>query len=328
MRRLTLIGGALLALLLAVPAAAVDEVSAARASFDRGARLYRAGKYREAIGQFEAAYRLKPHGALHFNIAQCREKLEEWPAALRSYQDYLREVPEAADRAGVRAAMGRIEHRLASAGVQALLVYSDPPGAEVRLDGKVVGRTPFHITLPPRAYLLTLLLEGYQAEEREAVLAPDAARILDVVLRPGLARAPGPAAPAGRPGPAAGPAGTAGQVAGPAAGPAAAPDLKVARPSGGEVPLPPPPTQGPQGRGRLYTWILTGTAVAAGGAGAWFGMSARKNEDRLRDGTVHPDAAALARDAKRQARAANVLFGVAGAAALGGATLFFVEGRF
>jgi tetratricopeptide (TPR) repeat protein len=312
----------LLAALAAAPAAA-DEVAEARARFDQGARLYRAGKYREAIGQFEAAYRVKPHGAIHFNIAQCREKLEEWPAALRSYHDYLREVPDATDRAAVRAAIGRIEHRLASAGVQALLVYSDPPGAEVRLDGKVVGRTPFHITLPPRSYLVTLSLDGYQAEEREAGLAPDAARVVDVVLRSapaGRAVATPPAQPGPRTAPPPEPKVAAGT------GPDLAPRPPAA--SLAEPPSPPPPGPRAGGGRRLYAWIAAGAAVAAGGAGAWYGLAARQKQNRLLDGQVHPDAAALARDAKHASAMANLCYGLSGVAAAGGVTLFFVEGRF
>ena len=79
MTRLLLIAGAALALLLAAPARAADDVAEARAHFDQGSKLYRAGKYRDAIAEFQAAYRLKPHGAIHYNVAQCREKLEQWP---------------------------------------------------------------------------------------------------------------------------------------------------------------------------------------------------------------------------------------------------------
>ncbi len=52
--------------------------------------------------------------------------------------------------------------------MQALLVYSDPPGAAVKIDGRARGRTPFHITLPPGVYKVGLSLDGFQAEEIEA----------------------------------------------------------------------------------------------------------------------------------------------------------------
>ena len=119
-----------------------------------GARLDldRAKRYREAIEEFEAAYRLKPHGAIHYNVAQCRERLGEWPGAIGAYHDYLREVPDANDRASVEASIARLEARLATSGVQVLIVYSEPPGADVRVDGHPRGRTPVHVVLPPGAY--------------------------------------------------------------------------------------------------------------------------------------------------------------------------------
>jgi hypothetical protein len=359
--------GLLLALSFA-PLAVADDQAEARVLFDQGAKLFHAAKYREAIAKFEAAYRLKPHGAIHFNVAQCRERLGEWPAALRSYQDYLRELPEARDRAAIRASIGRLEQRLAGAGVQALLVYTDPPGAELRIDGKVRGRTPFHITLPPATYRLTLTLDGFATEEQDAEVEATVSRVVELVLRPrgerpaarlaaapALAAAPGTSALARPPsqgqapsqpkapppervaGPAAG--ATAAAPAGAAPGTAAAPP-KPASPAAADLLLPPAPAPTPlvraepprptveKGSRHLGTWVAAGVAVAAGAAGAWYAHDGRKAQDTLRDGTVHADAAALAKRAKDRTGTANILFGVSGAAAAAGVTLFFVEGSF
>jgi hypothetical protein len=80
----------------------------------------------------------------------------------------------------------------------------------------------------------------------------------------------------------------------------------------------------------LAPWIVTGTAVVAAAAGAYLGWSAGEDE-RAIDALPAPDRAAAtrrARDADRKARAANVLYAVAGGAAAAGVTLFVVEGRF
>lgn len=315
MTRLPLVAALAVALATAPLTARADDVAEARAHFRKGAALYQAKRWREAIAEFEAAYRLKPHGAIHFNVAQCREKLREWPGALRGYTDYLREVPDAKDRAAVRAAIGRIEARLASAGVQALLVYTDPPGAELRIDGRVRGRSPHHLALPPGSYGIAVALDGFALATQEIQLHADASRVVDLVLAPAQ-----PARAVAAPGRTA--------TAGPAApGAPAAPDLS-ARPSGpAKLPLE-PAAPSPSTRPRVYTWIAAGTAVAAVAAGAWFGAAADRKRDELLDGSVHPDAAALARDARSKARTANVLYGIAGAAGAAGVTLFFVEGRF
>jgi tetratricopeptide (TPR) repeat protein len=293
----------LAAALLASPAAAraEDEAAEAKARFRKGADLYRAGKWREAIAEFEAAYRLKPHGAIHFNVAQCREKLAEWPGALRAYQDYLREVPDAKDRAAVRASVRRIEERLGAAGVQALLVYTDPPGAALRLDGKPRGATPFHTVLPPGTYALALSLDGFEPVAQDVPLALGASRVLDLVLRPA---APAP--------------------------PPAAADLKATPPPETVPVSAPAPAPASPAKRRVYTWIAAGTAAAAAAAGAYYGWSASEDEEALASMTDPNggEAQKYASSAESNARRANVLYAVAGGAAAAGVTLFFVERKF
>jgi tetratricopeptide (TPR) repeat protein len=325
------------ALLASPPTLAADDVAEARARFDQGAKLFHAARYREAIAAFEAAYRLKPHGAIHFNVAQCKEKLGEWPAALRSYQDYLRELPDARDRAAVRAAMGRIEERLAAAGVQALLVYTDPPGAALGLDGKPRGRTPFQITLPPGTYRLALRLDGFAPEELEVEVGAAASRLVELVLRPSAGTATAsatptsipttaPPSPSPSPSPAPAPSGPSMSSGVPVTAARPGPDLSPAPPPPPLLPATPRPP--PEHRRRLYTWVAAGAAVAAGATGAYYGLAARRSQSTLRDGAVHANADALARDAKQKASTANVCYGLSGVAAAAGVTLFFVEGRF
>jgi tetratricopeptide (TPR) repeat protein len=275
-----------------------DPVALAKERFRKGVELYRTQRFREAAAEFEAAYRLKPHGAIHYNVAQCRERLGEWPGALRSYVDYLREVPDAKDRAAVRASMQRLEERLEAAGVQALLVYSDPLGAEVRVDGKPRGRTPFHTVLAPGGYALAVSLDGHAIAEREVTLSRGSALVVDVTLSVAadLAARPGALATGSRP----------------------------ALPAASKAPAAVKP------RGRVWTWVAASASAAALAAGAYYGVTARRRSDELRDGTARAASAneALREDAEQAARRANVLYGIAGAAGAAGATLFFVEGRF
>ena len=314
------------ALLASAPAAraGADDVADAKARLREGAALFRAGRFRDAIAEFEAAYRLKPHGAIHFNVAQCRERLGEWPGALRAWNDYLREVPDAKDRAAVRASIGRIEERLAAAGVQALLVYTDPSGAEVRVDGKVRGATPLHLVLSPGTYALSLSREGYAPAVEDVTLSTTPSLAVEVVLRP-AASAPVAAAPPAEAFRAAPPADAA-RAAAPAA-----PDLaaRPAREAAAPVLAEGAVAERPRERRRLYTWIAAGTAVAAAAAGVYYGIDARHDEQAI-DGISGDGALAerTARDAESKAHRANVLYAVAGGAAAAGVTLFLVEKRF
>lgn len=86
---------------------------------------------------------------------------------------------------------------------------------------------------------------------------------------------------------------------------------------------------GPDSQVRLswYTWTSGAVAVAAGGVGLYFGLTARSQEKTLLEGydadtMVYQGTRQQALDAQRNAVAANVAFGVAGAAAV--ATVVFI----
>jgi len=328
-RRLVALG-ALVAVLAPAPAVHADDVAEARARFRSGAAHYAAKRYREAIEEFEAAYRLKPHGAIHYNVAQCRERLGEWPGAIRAYHDYLREVPDANDRASVEASIARLEARLATSGVQMLIVYSEPPGADVRVDGHPRGRTPVHVVLPPGAYDLALSLDGRAPASQQVTLRADASRVVEVDLR----SAPATSSPS--PSPTATPTAIAIASSTPNATSTPTPTATAVRadlsaPHPASAPLPPGPAP-PRASAnhRLWTWVAAGAGALAVGAGAYYGVTAAQRSADLRDGTVRSASAstALRDDAVSRQRRANVLYAVGGVAGAAGATLFFVEGRF
>ncbi len=313
-----------LALLPAAAAGAPrpDVTAEAKAHFKKGTELYRQARYREAITEFETAYKLKPHGVMHFNIAQCYERLGDIAAALRSYHDYLREVPDADDRSSVMEAMSNLEARLSASGVQQLLVYSEPSQAEVWIDGQSRGRTPLGIVLPHGTHQVSLVRSGYRTVTREAVLTTGRSLELSVVMEKGPSSTPVnvplPPPPVPVPGPSAG-----SMAARPAA---TVPGARLTVPP---VPLSPEPPRPVARKGRLWTWVAAGAAVAAAGVGAWYGASARSASDKLMSGSyVQPQVQQLRNEAQSKSRTANVFYGIAGAAGAGGVALFFLEGSF
>jgi tetratricopeptide (TPR) repeat protein len=64
-------------------------------------RHYKLGRFEEALAAFEKAYETFPAPGLLFNIAQCHRALGHWERALFFYQGYLRERPDAPNRATV-----------------------------------------------------------------------------------------------------------------------------------------------------------------------------------------------------------------------------------
>lgn len=292
-------------------AGADDATARAKAHFKKGSDLYKEARYKDAITEFQAAYKEKPHGVLWFNIAQCQEKLGDIPAALGAYKDYLRETPAADDRATVEIAIANLEKRLGAKGVQQIVVYSDPAGAAVDIDGKWKGKAPYRLELPLGKHQVTATLSGYQLAAREVALTADRSLELDFALQKNAAAPPPPVV-----------------VVAPPPTPAG-PDLSAKPPPGPAIP-PPPPPPAPEKKGRFYTWIAAGTGAAFLVAGAGFGVAASNASNQLRDGTVrdHTTVQGLRDSAANRSFYANLCYGVGGVAAGAGVALFFLEGSF
>jgi hypothetical protein len=173
-----------------------------------------------------------------------------------------------------------------------LLVLTDPGDAEVSLDGEPRGRSPFAAALAPGPHRVSASLPGHRSVSREVSLTRDRALELNLALPP-LPAPPGALQ----------------------ASPPAAP-LEATRPT----PAPEPP----EGKSWLGPIIAGGVAVVAAGAAVALGVSARSAQNELL-GQSHDQsqADALASRARGDAVAANVLYGVAGAAVLAGGVMAF-----
>ena len=149
------------------PASATEE---AKKFFQWAQRLYKQAQYAEAIAKFEEAYRVKPHPVIFYNIGRCYEQLGEIPKALRNYRDYLRLVPEAADRETVTDAIANLERRLKEKGVQQLMLFADPAEARIEVDGKEIGSSPATVELVPGNHRVAVRAKGFEPVERSFVM--------------------------------------------------------------------------------------------------------------------------------------------------------------
>ena len=98
----------------------------AKTHFRLGAKYYKEARYREAITEFETAYRIKPSGVLHYNIGQAYEKLGDVPSALGSYTAYLREEPQAPNRETVQRAVANLEASLSAHSPLSCMILLSP----------------------------------------------------------------------------------------------------------------------------------------------------------------------------------------------------------
>jgi tetratricopeptide (TPR) repeat protein len=134
---------ATLAVATALPlgtAAATPEDEAARHHFEIGRRKYNLGDLDEAILEFKHAYELSPAPGLLFNIAQAYRAKKDNERALYFYATYLREDPQAPERAYVEARMEEL--RAAPSDQRAapdMPRRDEDPGHDLRIAGLVVG---------------------------------------------------------------------------------------------------------------------------------------------------------------------------------------------
>src|SRR5260370_32726938 len=84
-------------MLLAVSGAQADEAAQARAHYEAAQHYYDRGAYDQAIVEFEAAYRLKPHPNVLYNIAQAYERLLDYGRSVRYFERYLADAPKDAE---------------------------------------------------------------------------------------------------------------------------------------------------------------------------------------------------------------------------------------
>jgi tetratricopeptide (TPR) repeat protein len=126
-----------------------EDLARARNAFTRGQTPYSAGRYQDALANFELSLSLEPHPNTIFNIARCQAQLGDLVASMTSYKEDLRLSPEATDADITVTAIASIEGRLQAGGQQHVLVYAEPATTSVSLDGKVIGTSPASAAIPP-----------------------------------------------------------------------------------------------------------------------------------------------------------------------------------
>lgn len=271
------------------------DVDAARAHYQAGVHAYEAQRYPEAIAEFRTADRLAPRAALSYNVARAYDALGDTARALEFYRDYLRRDAAAANAGTTRARIGELETLLAQRGVQQLSVSSEPSGASLRIDERLVGKTPWTGELPPGPHRLTLVLPG-RPEVTRAIELPAGRALaveLDVTSSP-----PAPVAPSAAPAPAAATAPAPARVA-----------REPARVSFGPWPY---------------------VALGAGGLGLLGSLGfelARRGSESDAENASHRDYGRHYDRMESQEATARVLLGVGGALALTGGVLLLLEQR-
>jgi hypothetical protein len=170
----------------------------ARQRYDEGMTAYQAGDYAAARAALEESYRLFASLRTLFSLGLCRQAAGDDPGAIHAFEQYLREAGAEAP-ADLRS---QAEERLASlrAGVGRLRVQADIDGAEIRIDGEVVGTTPLAEPLAagPGWHLVEAVRAGYDSAPQRVQIAAGSETSVSLTLAPAaVAPLPPPPPPAG-----------------------------------------------------------------------------------------------------------------------------------
>jgi hypothetical protein len=154
-------------ILIAVNAAHADPQGAQR-HLDRGVAAFRAGEFTRARTEFRAARDLAPDRPNPYRwLALSEVQLGDCAAALPNITEFTRRVP--ADDARLPE-MTRWAELCRRTGV---LRVDSVPRATLRLDGAVVGATPFRaLSLSAGPHKLVADQPGFRTAARDIVLAP------------------------------------------------------------------------------------------------------------------------------------------------------------
>ena len=139
------------------------DVDSARELDQQGVRAFRDGRYADAIRYFRAAYRAGGPASEIWNIARCRERLDDAEGASRTLDQYLAQSGLSSED---RAEAAREAYAL-RARPSLLTVTTTPAGAFATVDGKqTFGPTPATTTVAPGPHTLAVRRQGYATETR------------------------------------------------------------------------------------------------------------------------------------------------------------------
>jgi len=148
-----------------------DAVERARAYYDRGLQLFAEESYDAALFEFERAYELAPSFKILYNMGRIQRQQNNYAAAIRSYERYLREggpsIP-ADRRAEVEKELTVLRPRVAEITVKVNVddadVYADDiPVCTATIESTCVGRSPLRapILVNGGRHKITASKKGY-----------------------------------------------------------------------------------------------------------------------------------------------------------------------
>src|SRR5580658_1502925 len=297
--------------------AQTDPKTVAHEHYEKGLAAFDDERFQEAADQFEAAYRSSPAFAVLYNIGRVNVALGRSVEAVQAFEKYLAQGAAAVAPERRKEVTAEIDRQRARIG--ALTIRTVPASVDVRVDGKLIGKTPLAepILVTAGTHTIEALVSGYTPQLRE-LKVEGTARIelelrLDPMAPPETATKPDKpiASPAPQPPP-----------PGPAPAPSAPPPVTVVRISDGEV------TSNPM---RPWGYVVAVVGLVGGAAGAVVAVTGVNNandaKNRAANATAPSDSAQYLQatndfnNAKSQVQLGWTIAGVGGGVLLAGTLL-------
>lgn len=166
--------------------------TAAKQHFDVGLEHYKAGRYAEALVEFEEANRLSPRESLQKNVAQTQRDLRDYAAAYESY-DKLLKVYGSSMKAEDKSSAEKALDELATLTGE-IAVFINAPGAVLSVDDRERGAPPMSVRANVGAHKVAVRAPGYKPLEQSVdVKSRDKVAINGPLVLNGAESAPAPA---------------------------------------------------------------------------------------------------------------------------------------
>jgi hypothetical protein len=294
-------------------APSADPKTRAQTLLSEGTQLFNRGAMAEALDRFKQAYAEYASPKLLFNIGLTSRNLGRSVEAMDAFEKFLGEASDSPPDmiAEAKKVVGELRGMLGN-----LSIKCSTPGAEVALDGRIIGFAPVPNSLwvTPGSHLITAQHPGFSPATVTVDVNAGTVHTLTLtmlrvseepVMVPGAAENVSATKIAG---------------ATPEAASALSTDAPKAQPKGWWL-------------GRTWTWVAASSAVVLAGGAVAFGLSMRSRYDSLNRscGSASPEYLGCSSNdvssVTWRRNTANVLWGLSAAAAVTAGVLFVWEGH-
>jgi hypothetical protein len=164
-----------------VPGETAEMTDKARELYNAGSDALQKGRWGEAHANLLAAWSLKKHHQIAGNLAAVEVQLGRYREAAEHLAYYLREAPATKQKERQSAQALLIDARKH---LGALTIKVEPTGAEVLVDGAVVGKAPLsgEVFVEPGKWTIEARLDGYTTARTTVEMAAGSSREVPLTL--------------------------------------------------------------------------------------------------------------------------------------------------